>query len=512
LTNVIVNLFVTLHALLGNTIHVPADVPTIQGAIVAASNGDRVLVSPGTYFERLDFLGKAITVESEAGPLTTVVDAGGVGNVVIFKSNETASSVLRDLTLRNGAGVAPFGDGGGVRIQGASPTIEGNVIRDNVTCGAGGGIMCQGGSPTIRGNHIVNNKQMGCSGGTGGGGIACAGTTAPKILDNTLQNNSHGSFGGGISLFAAGTPLIRGNRIQNNTAGPQGGGVYIVNSSNATIVNNVFVANKAGSGGGIYYLVPSGQMGPQIEGNTFADNDGALGSGIFSDGFDSQARIIGNIVVAKAGQSGIHCGTFNPGLPVMQFNDVVSQGAPPYSGASPDQTGVNGNISANPQFVNPPAGDFGLQPGSPCIDKGDPQTQLAGKDIAGFPRVLNGVFDRRTVIDMGAHEFSHIRLTAGFAPMGGDLQVNLSIQGLPGLFVILYEGYLPGETPFPPFGTFFFDLNHHASIVALTSIPDVKQFRYAMAPGVGPVYLQAIGYDPVSGWGNVSNAIEVKFP
>jgi hypothetical protein len=45
-------------------IHVPSDQPTIQAAINAAHNGDWVVVSPGTYLENIDFLGKAITVKS----------------------------------------------------------------------------------------------------------------------------------------------------------------------------------------------------------------------------------------------------------------------------------------------------------------------------------------------------------------------------------------------------------------------------------------------------------------
>ena len=59
------------------TILVPADADTIQEAIQIAEDGDLVLVSSGIYLENLDFLGKAITVESVAGPEETFVDAGG---------------------------------------------------------------------------------------------------------------------------------------------------------------------------------------------------------------------------------------------------------------------------------------------------------------------------------------------------------------------------------------------------------------------------------------------------
>jgi len=49
------------------TIRVPADQPTIQAGIGAALAGDKVLVAPGTYAERITFSGKAITVASEMG-------------------------------------------------------------------------------------------------------------------------------------------------------------------------------------------------------------------------------------------------------------------------------------------------------------------------------------------------------------------------------------------------------------------------------------------------------------
>src|SRR3954469_25677884 len=75
------------------TINVPADIPTIQGAINAAHNGDTVLVAPGTYFENLDFVGKAITVKSSDGPTLTIIDGGSQGPVIRFANNEFAAAV-----------------------------------------------------------------------------------------------------------------------------------------------------------------------------------------------------------------------------------------------------------------------------------------------------------------------------------------------------------------------------------------------------------------------------------
>src|SRR3954454_18311242 len=87
---------------LGNTIRVPSDQATIQGAISAAANGDTVLIAPGTYTENLNFSGKAITVTSEQGPQFTIVDGGALAPVVSITNGEGRQSVLSGLTLQHG--------------------------------------------------------------------------------------------------------------------------------------------------------------------------------------------------------------------------------------------------------------------------------------------------------------------------------------------------------------------------------------------------------------------------
>ena len=62
------------------------DFDSIQDAIDNADVGLTILVCPGTYFENIDFLGKAIAVRSVIGPEKTIIDGSQSGRVVTFKS------------------------------------------------------------------------------------------------------------------------------------------------------------------------------------------------------------------------------------------------------------------------------------------------------------------------------------------------------------------------------------------------------------------------------------------
>jgi hypothetical protein len=163
------SLFLSLTSLMqAATINVPADQPTIQAAINVARNGDIVMVAPGTYFENVNFSGKAITVRSASGPKVTIIDGGNIGTVVTFNSGETFSSALRGFTIQHGQAGSAVDGGGGVYVNNASPEIIGNVITHNTACGNGAGMDLEFSRAVVLNNVIENNAEEGCTGGAGG--------------------------------------------------------------------------------------------------------------------------------------------------------------------------------------------------------------------------------------------------------------------------------------------------------------------------------------------------------
>ena len=389
----------TMPAGASSVLNVPGTYPTIQAAINASANGDTVLVAPGTYFENIDFKGKLITVQSAQGTSVTTIDGGNLAPVVNFSSAETAAAVIQGFTLQHGNATGAFGyEGAGVHINGASPTVAGNVITANTSCASGTGISIAFASPTIRDNTITgNSKQAGCS-GQNGGGIYVRGAASAQIIHNSITNNTT-DFGGGISLFAAGTPTLLNNTISNNNAGYYGGGIYIVNQSGPIIVQNLITGNtSAGSGGGLYLSASSGTPAPLLVNNTIVNNSGAE-SGVYLTGFDGQVQLFNNIVAAASTLPAVLCDTtYSSTPPVFDHNDLFNSAGPAASGSCASVVGTSGNISADANFAA--AGDYHLQSSSPAIDAGNNSApSLPSTDLDGKSRI-SGV-----AVDQGVYEF-----------------------------------------------------------------------------------------------------------
>ncbi|HEV2115491.1 MAG TPA: choice-of-anchor D domain-containing protein, partial [Terriglobales bacterium] len=286
-------------------------------------------------------------------------------------------------------------------------------IQNNTACDSGGGVAVAFGSPKIQGNTIQNNTQSACSGGSGGGGIVLRGAGSAQIIGNLIVNNTWPSGdGGGISMNSAGTPTIKNNIIAGNTAtgvspAAQGGGIAMVNDSDPLLAQNLIYNNSAGQGTGVFFLVPSGSRGPVLLNNTIVGGSGATeGSAVYASGFDNQVQFFNNLLIGAAGDNAVFCdGTFNQQPPTFTNNDAFSSGGTSLDGTCAGQSGVNGNISADPQFVNAAGADFHLQPASPAVDAGDNSApNLPSTDFAGNVRILDGNNDCVSTVDLGVYE------------------------------------------------------------------------------------------------------------
>ncbi len=288
-------------------INVPANYPTIQQAIDASSNGDTVLVQPGTYVENINFNGKNVALASNyiytADTLdidSTIVDGNQDGNVIRFESGEDSTAMVIGFTIQNGS--VPNHWGGGIYCDYSSPSIKYNIIRNNYAV-HGGGINCYNNSfPLIYNNDIIYNQAEGS-----GGGIACqVPSSAPTIKENRIVGNTTiVNDGGGIFCEGYPSPSIEGNLITLNSSADRGGGIFCLNSSEPQILDNFITNNSAGGGGGIYCRLNCNAI---IQNNVISNNNAtASGGGI--DSYNSFPTIINNLFMANNSSTGagVYC-------------------------------------------------------------------------------------------------------------------------------------------------------------------------------------------------------------
>jgi len=251
-------------------------------------------------------------------------------------------------------------------------------------------------------------------------GILVSGAGTAQVLNNVIRGNRSDRDGGGISLWAAGTPTVSANVISNNSMSVGvGGGISLVNQSDALITNNFIVGNSAIYGGGIAWLVPFGPPGPTVVNSTIAGNSALRGSAVLADGFDAATKLTSNVLMGSGSQTVVECDASNdPNPPLIAYNDAFNADSGPlYGGICSDQTGQNGNISADPLFIDPAAGNYHLQQRSPAVDAGL-NAGAPATDVDGDPRPLDGNGDGDPLVDIGADEAPAVDTTQGVAEMG----------------------------------------------------------------------------------------------
>lgn len=374
-------------------IQVPAQQPTIQAGIDAASDGDTVIVANGTYTgvgnRDIDFSGKAITLRSAGGAANCIIDCQGSGRGFFFHMGETADSVLQGFTIMNGnpANSTPAPSftwppsGGGMAIDNSSPTLLDCVIANNTAVGTGGGVFMAFSTSTITNCVFTDNS---CTASDSlGGGLSFSAWSRPVITGCSFIRNSAGNGGGAMSLFGSSSTFLD-CRFVENVAYAYGGGCLIRESPNATVTNCVFLRNDSLIGGGIFSTSDT----ISVTNCTILDNTALPGAG--------GGLLNGAYAGAPVGAYVTNCivrGNVGDNLTDWGVSPISAS----YSNIQGGYAGV-GNIDADPLFVNAAADDYQLLPGSPCVNTGLNSAVTTATDLNGNLRILGGT------VDMGAFE------------------------------------------------------------------------------------------------------------
>lgn len=412
------------------TIRVPADQPTIQAAIDAASTGDTVLVSPGTYYENLTVNRKEVTLKSTDGADKTIIDGGRKDKVIAFLSTFGLASVVDGFTIRNGQAqdAAAYS---GIYLNLSGATIQNNVFTSNYGaaiatttatvnvfnnriettlppidsaghCALAIGMSLQSNLqvPLASGNYVPDVIRGNTIEGDPTASCAVGGIVAVSLFDTTIENNIVRYGGYGMVLF-----MVKGNIRQNLIYGNRSSGLTVEDVESLypyTDPARIFVTNNTVANNGLYF--PLNQS-----------------SDVVISGFYSRISLSNNLIVGYgASAPPFSCSTDNLNYPnatpvILDHNDIVNLNPTPYP-VSPMQCsddklsteiGVNGNISADPLFAG--SGDFHLKTGSPAIDAGNNSAfGMASTDFDGSPRILDSTGLGYPQVDIGAYEHTGI--------------------------------------------------------------------------------------------------------
>lgn len=396
----------------------------LQDAISAAGSGDEIWVAdgnytPGTTRESSFQMETGVSIyggfegnetsreqrnwnEHETildGDRATSADTDNCYNVVIGANG----AILDGFTIRKGnanhASTAQYRSGGGIYINGCSPTIQ--------NC-------------TIKYNYAIKD----------GGGMRCINSAVPNITNCLFKENKAEDRGGGLYNESS-SPIINNsvfckNETENVSIDMGGAGIYNNNSS-PDVINCIFVENDTlGDGGGINNIGDSSD--PDIRNCIFylnysGFNGGGICNGQFSGGQSSDPIITNCIFWFNSDYYGSgEINNYEGANPVITYCDIE------------DWSGGTGNFSISPEFYDasdPDGADdifyteddgFRLKLISPCIDRGNGDI-APENDIVGLPRididygvglpVTNNGTGTPNYSDIGAYETKQIWFVDG---------------------------------------------------------------------------------------------------
>jgi PKD repeat protein len=377
----------------------------IQDAVEAAPWGATVRIGNGTYerggrpaaglaLTNRVCIEKPVTVRSENGPEWVTVQGARHSAVEPFGAGAVRGVYLGHRAARlvgitvEGGATAAVGEmnGGGVYCAFAANSASNCVVANNLAFGEGGGV--HGGSwlgCQMRNNHAAN-----------GGGACEAVLTGCELSDNEADYSGGGaqystvigsSLVGNVATFGLGGGVFDCNAVRcavsGNTAGAEGGG-----AAYGTLVSCLLAGNGALQAGGAAFASLNNCT---VSANSATDDIGGAGwcNVVNSIVWDNAAPVETNVLWCVCSHSAVWP------LPQGEYD-------------------LGGNLDAEPQFVNAPAGNYRLVATSPCINAGTNMPEVVGDaDLDGRSRFVGGI------VDMGAYEYAVVE---GYAAMGTPIE------------------------------------------------------------------------------------------
>ncbi len=225
-----------------------------------------------------------------------------------------------------------------------------------------------------------------------GGAVRAAGVDGFVIADCRFEGNQ--AIAGGAVFARGGSGRVENCSFAENRAFRNGGAIAAEQSA-VQIVGSIFRGNAAGAsgqtltGGGAVYTQGSGAV---IANCSFFGNRTLYarnrGGALFA--YLADTRVENSIFWGNNAAIDPEIALFVSPAASVAVSDVDQDGF----------AGIQGNLRADPRWVDPGQGDFRLREDSPCIDAGAATELLPPRDILGQPR-LQGAS-----VDLGAIEYA----------------------------------------------------------------------------------------------------------